>query len=494
MPTSLRNRTIHALSWSLSGAMAQRLVAFVVSIVLARLLLPEQFGLIGMLTVFIAIAQTFIDSGFAAALIQKKDHDRLDECSVFYFNILIGLLAYIIIFLSTPWIADFYGEPVLVPLGRVMGLQFLISPFAMIQRTLLHKRLDFKSLTAATFAVSLVSGTFGIILAYRGFGVWALAYQQLLAAVLLTVLFWVINPWRPSIIFSFKSIRGLFVFGSRLLASGLLDTVFRNIYVLIIGRMFSPAALGFYSKAHSLERMPTQTLTGVVRTVMFPVFAHIQDDKPRLQRAMSRAMTFLVMLIFPMMLGMAVVARPLVIVLLTEKWLPSVPYLQLLCLVGMLYPLHVLNLNVLKAVGRSDLFLRLEIVKKVITIINISIAWRWGITGLIVGQVIGGVIAYFLNARYTTMTAGYPIGRQIRDVAPYLGASVIMAVAAHSINWTVLAANDWWLLTGQVVTGAVVYLLACWIFRLSAFIEAREIIQGAMHGRLKRYTVRRQAA
>lgn len=473
--------------------MAQRLVTFIVSIVLARLLAPEQFGLIGMLTIFIAVAQTFIDSGFTSALIQKKDHDRTDECSVFYFNILIGLLAYAAICVGAPFIADFYNEPLLVPLTRVIGVRLIINPFGMIQRTLLNKKLDFRSLTGAMFAASLLSGILGITLAYQGFGVWALVYQQLAAAVLQTVFFWIVNPWRPSLVFSFASIRTLFSFGSKLLASALLETFFRNIYLVIIGKMFTPAALGFYTKAHSLERMPTLTLTQVVRNVMFPVFSHIQDDKARLQRAMSRALAFLVMLIFPIMIGLAVVARPFVLLLLTEKWLPCVPYLQLLCIAGMLYPLHVLNLNVIKSVGRSDLFLKLEIMKKGLTIVNISIAWNWGIMGLIFGQVIGSIIAYTLNARYTHMTADYPMRSQIRDVSPYLGASIVMAIAAYSLNWTPLAANDWSLLIGQIVTGGFVYVALCWIFRFPAFTEGTDILRAAVTGRVKKYTIRRQA-
>lgn len=493
MSASLRTRTLHALSWNFAGTMAQRMVMFVVSIVLARLLLPEQFGLIGMLTIFIAIAQTFINSGFTPALIQKKDHDRVDECSVFYFNIFVGLLAYAILFVAAPWIANFYSEPLLTPLARVIGLILLISPFGMIQRTLMSKQLNFKALTAATFIASLSSGILGVILAYHGFGVWALVYQQLTSQLLLSLLFWFLNPWRPSLIFSISAIRKLFAFGSKLLASGLLDTFFRNIYLVIIGRLFSPAALGFYTKAHHLERMPTQTLTQVVRNVMFPVFSHIQDEPERLRRALSRAMAFLVMLIFPMMLGLAVVARPFVHILLTEKWSPCVPYLQLLCIAGMLYPLHVLNLNVLQATGRSDLFLKLEIIKKTLTVINISIAWNWGITGLIVGQVIGSFISYFLNARYTRITAGYPLRRQLHDIAPYAAASVAMAGVVYSLQWTFLAGNDWSLLVSQIITGGIVYLALCWIFRLPAFTEAREIVHGALHGQVKSYIARQTA-
>ncbi len=493
MSKSLRSQTLHALSWSFAGTMAQRLVMFVVSIILARLLLPEQFGLIGMLTIFIAVAQTFIDSGFTSALIQKKNHDRTDECSVFYFNILIGLLAYAAIFVGAPFIADFYSEPLLIPLTRVIGLRLIINPFGMIQRTLLNKKLDFKSLTGAMFASSLLSGILGITMAYQGFGVWALVYQQLAAAVLQTVFFWFVNPWRPSLIFSLASIRALFSFGSKLLASSLLETFFRNIYLVIIGKMFTPATLGFYTKAHSLERMPTQSLTQVVQKVMFPVFSHLQDEPARLQRAMSRAMALLVMMIFPVMIGMAVVARPLVHILLTEKWLPCVPYLQLLCLAGMLYPLHVLNLNVIKSVGRSDLFLRLAVIKKVLTIINISIAWNWGVMGLVIGQVIGSLIAYVLNARYTHMTAGYPIRRQLRDIAPYAAASGAMAAVVYSLNWTFLAANDWSLLIGQILTGGFVYVALCWIFRFPAFIEGFDIIRSAAHGRFNKISARQAA-
>lgn len=467
--------------------MAQRGVTFIVSIVLARLLLPEQFGLVAMLTIFIALAQTFIDSGLSSALIQKKDVEHVDECSVFYFNILLGIATYAILFAGAPWIAKFYGEPLLTSLARVIGLKFILSPFLMIQRTLLQKRLDFKSLALVMFIASLLSGILGISLAYHGFGVWALAYQQLASTVLLVVLFWYFSPWRPAFVFSLSSLRTLLSYGSRLLAAGVLNTIFRNVYLLVIGRFFSPGTLGFYSKAHQLQQMPTQTLTQVVRNVMFPVFSHLQDEPERFRRAISRTLGLLTMMIFPIMIGLATVAAPFVKLVLTEKWLPCVPYLQILCIVGMLFPLQVVNLNILKAVGRTDLFLRLSLIKKTLTVINIMIAIHWGVMGLVVGQVIGAVIAYTINARYSQTTAGYPLRKQIRDLAPYLGAALVMAAIVYSLKWTFIGTKDWTLLVGQVATGGAVYIALCWICRFPAFTEGFTIIQDVLQHHTGKY-------
>jgi len=456
----------------------QQGIQFIISIILARLLLPKEFGLIAMLWVFIAIAQSLVNSGFGQALIQKQDAKYIDECSIFYFNILVGFLAAGLLCLSAPWIADFYKQPLLIVLTCVMSLNMIISSFGMVHGILLTKRMDFKTQLKVSVISTVVSGTIGVVMALKGFGVWSLVAQSLANSLFQTTFLWVFTTWRPSLVFSFNSLRGMFRFGSRLLASGLLDTVFQNIYIVVIGKIFSPADLGFYSRAKKFEELPVLNMSNVIGRVTFPVFSSIQDDKPHLKRGVRKALTTMVMINFPMMIGLAIVARPLVLLLLTEKWAPSIPYLQLLCVVGMLYPLHVINLNVLMAQGRSDLFFRLEILKKILVVIAIAITYRWGIIAMIYGQIATSCIAYILNSYYTGKMLDYPISEQIRDLLPSLAMASIMGGGVFVIHYAPL--NRSALLVVQIMAGAGLYAGLCYIFRISSFMEVVGIVKSKL--------------
>jgi len=470
MADTLKNKTIGALFWSFFERISQNGIQFVIAIILARLLAPAEFGLIAMLTIFMAVAQSFIDSGFGQALIQKKNATHIDECSIFYFNILVGFLAAGLLCLAAPWIAGFYNQPLLVPLTCVLSLNLIINAFGMVQTVLLTKHIDFKTQLKVSVIATFFSGTIGVTMALNGFGVWSLVAQSLGSNFFRTILLWFFNTWRPSLIFSYASLRGMFAFGSRLLASGLLDTVFRNIYFVVIGKLFSPIALGFYSRAKKLQQLPVNNISSIVSRVTFPVFSSVQDDKPRLKRGVRKALIMLVMINFPMMIGLAIVAKPLVLVLLTEKWLPCVPYLQLLCVVGMLYPLHVINCNVLIAQGRSDLLFRLEILKKILIVIAITISYRWGIMAMIYGQIATSSLAYFLNAYYTGKMLDYPITKQIRDLMPSLALAGIMGLGVYALKYTPIV-NQLALLSAQIMTGIVFYASLCYIFRISSFME-----------------------
>ncbi|MBC2693793.1 MAG: lipopolysaccharide biosynthesis protein, partial [Desulfobacteraceae bacterium] len=432
---SLKQKTISALSWSACERFSQQGIQFVISIILARLLLPEEFGLIAMLTIFMAIAQSFINSGFGQALIQKQDATHIDECSIFYFNILVGFLAAGLLCLAAPWIAGFYNQPLLVPMTCALSLNLIINAFGLIQTTLLTKHIDFKTQLKVSVIATVISGTIGVTMALNGFGVWSLVAQSLGSNLFRTILLWFFNTWRPSLVFSSKVLRDMFGFGSRLLAVGLIDTVFQNIYLVVIGKLFSPVSLGFYSRAKGLQQLPVSNISGIVSRVTFTVFSSVQDDKPRLKRGVRKALTMLVMINFPMMIGLAIVAKPLVMVLLTEKWALCIPYLQFLCIAGMLYPLHVINLNVLVAQGRSDLFFRLEILKKIMIVIAIAVTYRWGIIAMIYGQIATSCLAYFLNAYYTGKMLDYPIAEQIQDLMPSLALAGIMGSGVYSLKY-----------------------------------------------------------
>ncbi len=466
---NLKDKTISALAWSAVDRIGSRGIQFVISIILARLLLPEQFGLIAMLTIFFAIAQTFIDSGFGAALIQKQDADHVDECSIFYFNIFVGFLLAGIIYLSAPYIATFYEQPMLAPLTRFMSISLIVGAFSIIQATLLSKNLDFKTQTKISILAAIISGAIGVYLAYQDFGVWALAVQQVLSGLLQMVMLWFWFAWRPSLVFSFESLHQMFGYGSRMLASGLLDTVFKNLYLIVIGKAFPPAELGYYTRAQGFPEMISLNFSQILSRVTFPVFSSIQYETERLKRAVRKSLTLSALVIFPAMIGMAVVAEPLVLLLLTDKWLPAVPYLQLLCIVKMFLPLHVFNLSVLKSKGRSDLFLRLEIIKKVLVVLNIAITWRWGVEAMIIGQIVLQVNAYFLNSYVAGRLIAYPPYEQLKDLLPALAVSILMGALVLTmgryINTNSLVID----LICQVGVGVFAYIAFCKCFGIAMF-------------------------
>jgi len=471
---SLKSKTVGSLFWSFLERTGQQGIQFVISIVLARILLPEQFGLIAMIMIFMAIAQVFVDSGFGQALIQKKNITHVDECSIFYFNILISFLVAVGLNLAAPWIAAFYEQPLLTPITRVLSLNLIINAFGLIQTTLLIKQVNFKTQLKVSMIAIVLSGTVGITMAYMEFGVWSLVTQSLCASFFRTILLWMFQEWRPSFIFSAGALRQMAGFGSKILFSELLEAIFRNIYLIAIGKLFTVVELGYYSYAQKLQQLPSWNLSNSVDRIIFPIFSSIQTDKASLKRGMQKAIMFLAMINFPLMFGLAVVANPLVFVLLTEKWLPMVPYLQLLCAVGILYPLHVINLNVLKAQGHSDLFLRLQILKKILQVIAIFITYRWGILAMIYGQIVTTCISYYLNSYYTDKMINYPATEQLRDSAPYFILSGIMGVVLYAFNLMPIH-NQLVLLTIQIVSGIVFYLSFCRILKLQSFMEALEL-------------------
>ena len=473
MVDSLRHNTIRALLWSFFEFIIKRCVQFVIGIVLARLLFPEQFGLIGILTIFIAVMQSFIDSGFGAALIQKRNATQTDICSIFYFNIAVGLVAAVLLCAIAPWISEFYRQPILTPMTRALSLTIVLNSLGMIQSSILTKEINFKVQAKVSLIAGGLSGIIGISLATMHFDVWSLVFQQVSAALFGNMCLWYYSRWRPALVFSFKALSGMFSFGSRMLFSRLLDQIFDNIYLLVIGKLFSVTDLAYFSRAKDFREIPSQTLSEAVGRVSFPVFSSIQDDKVRLKKAMKKALAALVMVNFPMMLGLAAIARPLVLALLTPKWADCIPYLQLLCLLRLLYPLHVINLNVLQAMGRSDLFLRLEVIKKVLIAVNIAISWRWGIFAMIYGMFALDYIGYYLNSYYTGALIGYSAREQLRDSFPYLIMAMLMGIGVYVAGLQPFP-NCWSILLAQVTMGIVIYVALCRMFRLPAFMEMWE--------------------
>lgn len=454
--SDLRTKAIKGIGWSLIERIAQQAVAVVISIILARLLMPSEFGLVAMLTIFITIAKTFLDSGFGFALIQKKQTSLIDECSIFYFNLAVGGLLFLVLFLSAPWIAKFYNKPILVSLTRVLSINVLINAFGVIQTALLTKNLDFKTQFKIAVASSFISGTIGIYLAYSGYGVWSLVAQSILSNLVRTVLLWIFNSWKPEMVFSLNSLREMFGFGSKILFSALLETIYNNVYYVIIGKMFNSEELGYYARAKSMEQIPTVNITHSISRVAFPVYSKIQSDKIRLKQGVKRSLTSVSFIMFPTMIGLAVIAKPLILVLLTEKWLPSLPYFQLFCLLGILYPLHAVNLDVLKAQGRSEVYLKLEIIKKVLSVISIIITYRWGILAMIYGQLGASLVCYYANAYYTGKYLDYNIIEQLKDIVFPLVLSIMMATSVCVLDYVIFDHAIIELIV-KILTGLAVY-------------------------------------
>ena len=362
---TLKQKTISGLKWSFIDNTANIGLSFIIGIILARLLSPQEFGLIGMITIFIALASSFVNSGFSQALIRKQNCSQTDYSTIFYFNLIVGVVFYLLLFFTAGNISSFFNEPLLKPMVRVLSLGIIINALTLIQSTRLTKQINFKLQTKISIISTVISGAVGIVMAYRGFGVWSLIAKTIIGYFLTSVFLWYWNKWKPSFIFSISSFKELFSFGSKLLVSGIIDTIYRNVYYLVIGKYFSAVELGYYTRADQFQALPSSNLQGIIGRVSYPVMATIQDDIPRLREAYTKLIRSTMLITFVLMLGMAAIARPMILTLIGENWEPCVIYVQMLCFVGMFYPLHALNLNMLQIQGRSDLFLRLEIIKKI---------------------------------------------------------------------------------------------------------------------------------
>lgn len=472
---SLKQKTVNGLFWSFIDNFSSQGITFIVGIVLARLLTPKEFGLIGMITIFIAISQSFTNSGFSQALIRKKEVSDTDLSTVFYFNFGVGLLFFALLFLTAPLISNFFDEPQLTDLVRVLASVLIINSVTIIQRTILTKRIDFKLQTKISVISNLLSGCVGIGMAYSGFGVWSLVARTISQQGFTSLFLWLWNRWKPSLVFSIASFKELFSFGSKLLFSGLIDTMYRNIYYLIIGKYFSAADLGFYTRADLFKRLPAQNISTVMSQVTYPVLAQMQDDPVKLKAAYKRMIKSIMFISFILMAGMAATAEPLVITLIGEQWRPSILYLQLLTFVGVMYPLHSLNLNMLNVQGRSDLFLKLEIIKKIMVIPTIIIGIYFGITIMILGMWVNTIIAYYLNSYYSGRFIKYPMREQITDIFPsFLLAAGVGVVIFFEGKF--LSVGDLSKLVIQVSSGATLVFSYCELFKPESYTYLKELV------------------
>ncbi len=483
MSESLKTKTIKGVSWSFVDNIAGSGIMFLVGLILARILTPKEFGLIGIISIFIAVFNSIVDSGFSNALIRKNNASNIDYNTAFIFNLILSVFLFIGLFFFAPFVGTFFKETQLVPLTRAMSIIVLINAFALVQRTLLVKRVDFKTQTKISIIASISSGVIGIGMALSGFGVWSLVAQQISRQLLNTVFLWVYNKWLPKLEFSIKSFKELFGFGWKLLVSGLIDTIWNQLYQVIIGKFYSTSDLGQFTRARGFSDIFSSNLTGVVQRVSYPVLSSIQDDNERLKQAYKKIIKSTMFMAFVLMLGLAAVAKPMVLVLIGEKWLPSVEFLQIICFSAMLYPLHAINLNMLQVKGRSDLFLVLEIVKKTIAIGPILLGIFIGINAMLWGSVLTGFIAYYLNSYYSGRDLNYGIMEQIKDILPSFLIAFIMAAIVWAISF--INITPFLLLPIQLILGFIIIFAIGEKTKISEYIELKEIIVSTINKILK---------
>ena len=456
--------TISNLLWRFAERCGAQAVSFLVSIILARLLAPEDYGTVALVTVFTTILQVFVDSGLGTALIQKKDADDLDFSSVFYFNLAACLVLYAGIFAAAPAIAAFYDDAALTPVVRALSLTVVVSGVRNIQQSYVSRHLLFKRFFFSTIGSTLASAVVGIAMAYAGFGVWALVGQSLSNVVTGTIILWATVPWRPRRMFSWQRLKGLLSFGWKLLVSSLLDTGYNNLRSLIIGKLYSSADLAYYNQGDKLPNLVITNINASIDSVLLPTMANEQDDPARVRSMTRRAIKTSTYVMAPLMMGLAACAEPLVRLMLTEKWLPCVPYLRIFCITYMFWPIHTANLNAIKALGRSDLFLKLEIVKKAVGLVLLLCTMRHGVIAMAYSLLLSSVLSQIINAWPNRKLLRYHYLNQLADILPALLLAYTMGLVVYCVQY--LGWGDLPTLCVQIPAGAAMYSLLSVTFRL----------------------------
>lgn len=427
----IKEKTISGVKWSAIEKFSVQGVVFIVGLVMARLLTPADFGIVGMLSIFMAISQTFIDSGFSNALIRKIDRTEVDCSTAFFFNVVVGLICYGLLFLFSPFIADFYNMPILSDLTKVLAITLFLNSLTVVQVALLTVKVDFQTQAKVNLTSSFISGVIGVVLAYAGWGVWSLVYQQVSRSALNVILYWIVAKWIPSAVFSWNSFKELFSYGSKLLLSHLLHTFYMNVTNLVIGKLYSPRDLGFYERGQHIGKLPMETTVSIIQRVTFPILATIQDDDKYLISIYRKYIKVASVIVFFCLFLLCALAKPVIEILLSEKWLDSTIYLQFFCFTFMFAHVTRTNLNLLQVKGRSDLFLRLEVIKKALSFFMLLVAAPFGIIPICISQVIYSYLAIYINTYYTDKLFGFSLWLQIKDFSKYFVAAFLSCIPAY---------------------------------------------------------------
>lgn len=470
---SLKDKTIKGTFWSAADTFLGHGVTFLVGIVLARLLTPAEYGLIGIVTIFTTILLGFVDSGFSNSLIRKKDVVNDDYNTMFITNLAMSVLMFVLLYVCAPLIARFFQHPELVGLIRVMGLLLIIQALSIVQSTILTKRIDFKTKTKASVISATASGVIGIAMAFADFGVWSLVGQQLSRQFIYTLCLWLFNRWCPRFRFNMSSFCYMWGFGWKLLLSGFLDRVWAQLYQIVVGKFYSPATLGQYSRSKEYASIFSTNITAVVQRVSYPVLSEVQDDRERMVAAYRKVIKITMFVTVILMISMGAVAEPLIYCLIGSKWYQAASFLPLICVSMSLHPLHAINLNMLQVQGRSDIYLYLEIIKKVLSIGPICLGIFVGIYWMLIGTVVIGIVAFFLNTYYTGKKLHYSSWMQIKDIAPSYGIAFVIAVSVYFFKY--LPISNFIILLMQIIVGIAVFFIVCRVLKIKEFEEIKGI-------------------
>ncbi|MBQ8391247.1 MAG: lipopolysaccharide biosynthesis protein [Clostridia bacterium] len=478
---TVRSKVMSGLAWKFAERILAQFVTFVVSIILARLLSPEHYGTIAIVNIFIALANVFVVSGFGNSLIQKKDADDTDFSSVFYFNILLGTVLYGVVFLIAPFIASFYNMPILKPVLRVMGLRLIVASVNNVQHAYVSKKMMFRRFFWSTLGGTLASAVVGIVMAYNGFGVWALVGQYMTNTVTDTLVLWFTVRWRPKFLFSFKRLGALFSYGWKLLCSALLDTGYNELRSLVIGKMYTSADLAYYNKGKSFPNLIVTNINSSIQSVLFPAMANAQDKKEQVKAMVRRSIRISSYIMLPLMVGLALVAEPFVKLLLTKKWLPCVPYLRISCFVFAFMPIHTANLQAINAMGRSDIFLKLEIIKKITGLAILFLSMRHGVMAIALSGIMTTVISALVNAYPNRTLLRYNYMEQIKDLFSGIIPLLIMVIVVALLGQ--ISVQPLLQILIQALTGAIVYIGTSFLTKNESFDYILSVAKGFLTGK-----------
>ena len=470
-----RKIVVSSLIWRFAERCGAQGVSFIVGLVLARLLSPEDYGLIAIVSVFTTFLNVFIDSGMGGALVQKKNADDIDYSSVFYFNVAFSVILYLAFFFASPWFASLYDASELVPVFRVMGTTFLISGIKNIQIAKIQSSMAFKQFFYANLGGTVISAVVGITFAYLGFGVWALVAQSLISNLFGAVVLWIAVKWKPKWTFSFKRLKGLLSYGWKMMASSLISTGYSDIWQLIIGILYSPTVLAFYNRGNHMPNLVIKNINSTIDIVLFPAMSKTQDEKDKLKAMTRRSIKTSTYIMAPLLLGLAAVSEPVVKVLLTDKWLPCVTFMQIFCIVYVFYPLTTANHNALKAMGRSDLVLKLEIAKSIFGLVALLVTMKFGVLAISFGFLATNLFTQFIKAYPNKKLMGYSYLEQLKDILPSIALATAMAVIVGLVM--LLKLSPIVTLFIQVPLGAIIYIVGSWIFKLDSFTYILSILK-----------------
>lgn len=468
---SLKDKTVSGVGWSAADAFLGQGVTFLVGLVLARILSPAEYGLIGIVTIFTTVLTGIVDSGFSNALIRKQKVSNDDYNTMFITNMVFSIVLFLLLFLCAPLIAKFFERPELVSLTRVMGLILIIQALSLVQNTILSKRIDFKTKTKASVVSAITSGVIGIVMAFTGFGVWALVGQLLSRQLIYTVCLWILNRWWPSIRFSIASFKYMWGFGWKLLVSGLLNNIWGQVVTVVVGKCYSPNTLGQYSRSGEYASIFSNNLTNIVQRVSYPVLSEVQDDKDRMVSAYRRVIKTTMFVTAVILISMGAISEPLIYCLIGPQWHMAATFLPLICIVKSLYPLHAINLNMLQVQGRSDIYLYLEIIKKIIGLVPICLGVFVSVYWMLIASIITGLIHFFLNSYYTGKRLGYSSWMQLKDVAPSYGLAFLIAVCVYFFKY--LPLSYWIILPIQICVGVAVFFLVSEKTQMEEYVEVK---------------------